>query len=345
MHPRNYVVGLVVVAFAAFLSVTAANLIIDPEGVFHTGLFGQPNPNDRYLRFVDYASASDKYDGLLFGSSRSGAISLEDLSLRMKGATFARFTVAYGSIIDFLPMLEFALRNEDKKGRRLRSVFLLLDAESFGQRAPSENAIQQLLPPALSGRSAFNFWWTNLTAIQFKAWENSVTRAWSKQPVTAPMVIGGWNGFRAVLAALPSVEQAHAQAAPSAQVDPSIVAQRRRVGDDFLHQLRLLERFVSLCREHGVDLVVAASPVSRAGAVRFDSDDLVSAVDAISRIVPVWDFTRSDWLTDRPDMWPNEIHFNPEIARMMLSRIFGDELPVGWKDYGQLKKAEQSSSR
>jgi hypothetical protein len=344
MHPRTYVIGLVAAAFAAFLSVTAANLIIDPEGVFHTGLFGQPNPNDRYLRYFDYASASDKYDGLLFGSSRSGAISLEDLSLRMNGTTFARFTVGYGSIADYLPMLEFVLRDKDKKGQSLRSVFLLLDAESFGQRAAGQNAIQQLLPPALSGRGAFDFWWTNLTAIQVKAWEDSVTRAWSKQPVNAPMVIGNRNRLSAVLAALPSVERAHAQAAPPAPADPGMVARRRRVGDDFPHQLTMLERFVSLCREYGVDLVVAASPISRASAVRFDPDDVITTVDTISRIVPIWDFTRSDWLTDRADLWPNDMHFSPDIARRMLSRMFGDELPAGWKDYGQLKTAEKSSS-
>ena len=58
-------------AFAAFLAVVAANLAIDPQMVFGTGLFGASlNPNDRYQRFLEYEANADRYDGLLLGSSR-----------------------------------------------------------------------------------------------------------------------------------------------------------------------------------------------------------------------------------------------------------------------------------
>ena len=352
MHVRTYVLRLMAAAFAAFACVAAINLIIDPEEVFHTGLIGASvNPNDRYMRYYDYASAADSYDGLLFGSSRSRAVSLKGLSARMNGANFARFSVSFGSIIDYLPMLEYVLRDKDRKGERLRAVFLLLDAEDFGLRPPADKSIQQLLPPAVSGRGAFSFWWTNLTAIQLKAWEDVVRRARDRGPTGRPEDTARARG-PAVLAALSTLStllgpgQARAQAAASAAADAKVAPPPLRPdADDLPRQLALLERFVSLCGEHGVALVVAASPVSREDAALVGPAALSAAVAAISRVVPIWDFTTSDWLADRTEMWADRIHFRPEVARMMLSRIFGDELPSGWSDYGQLRTAVRSGSR
>jgi hypothetical protein len=350
MQVRTYVLRLMAAAFAAFACVAAVNLIVDPEEVFHTGLVGaSANPNDRYMRYYDYASGAERYDGLLFGSSRSRAVSLKGLSARMNGATFARFSVSFGSIIDYVPMLEYVLRDKDRRGERLRAVFLLLDAEDFGLRPPADKSIQQLLPPAMSGRSAFSFWWTNLTAIQLKAWEDVVRRARDRQPGGRPEDTARAHGA-AVLAGLSDLlgpGQARAQATAPAPAGTNAVppSPRPANAEDLPRQLALLEQFVRLCGQHGVALVVAASPVSREDAALLDPAALSAVVAAISRVVPIWDFTTSDWLADRPELWADRIHFRPEVASLMLGRIFGDELPSGWSDYGQLRTAVRSGRR
>jgi hypothetical protein len=278
----------------------------------------------------------------------------------MNGASFARFSVSFGSIIDYVPMLEYVLRDKDRKGERLRAVFLLLDAEDFGLRPPADKSIQQLLPPAVSGRSAFSFWWTNLTAIQVKAWEDVVRRARDRQPGRRPedtaraagpavraglSVRSGFAGFSALLAPGQARAQAPAPAGADAAPSSAPLSARPAHAEDLPRQLALLERFVRLCGQHGVTLVVAASPVSREDAALLDPAALAVTVAAISRVVPIWDFTTSDWLADRPELWADRIHFRPEVASLMLRRIFGDEMPSGWSDYGQLRTAARSGSR
>jgi hypothetical protein len=248
-----------------------------------------------------------------------------------------------------VPMLEYVLRDKDRRGERLRAVFLLLDAEDFGLRPPADKSIQQLLPPAMSGRSAFSFWWTNLTAIQLKAWEDVVRRARDRQPGRRPEDTARADGA-AVLAGLSALlgpGEARAQAAAPAPAGANAVppSPRPANAEDLPRQLALLERFVRLCGQHGVALVVAASPVSREDAALLDPAALSAAVAAISRVVQIWDFTTSDWLADRPELWADRIHFRPEVASLMLGRIFGDELPSGWSDYGQLRTAARSGRR
>ena len=51
-----------------------------------------------------------------------------------------------------------------------------------------------------------------------------------------------------------------------------------------------------------------------------------------------WDFTGADWLSDNPSYWLGDTaHFSPEVARMMLARIFGEPMPPGWERFGRLR--------
>jgi hypothetical protein len=65
--------------------------------------------------------------------------------------------------------------------------------------------------------------------------------------------------------------------------------------------------------------------------------DLMKAVDDVSRIVPVWDFTNSQWLADHPGVWVDSRHFRPELGAMMFARIFADVASAPLNDFGRLR--------
>jgi hypothetical protein len=99
-----------------------------------------------------------------------------------------------------------------------------------------------------------------------------------------------------------------------------------------------LTRFVELCRSHNIDLVVALSPLNRYIADRYNDDDLKEAVGRIAAVVPVWDFGAPQWLTARSDLWSDAGHFKPEVAIMMLDRIFDDGAARVPPDFGVLRR-------
>ena len=337
MKPRTYAVTLMLGAAALFVSVVAANLLIDPQGVFGTNLLPRsPNINEHYRNLTAYEAAPDRFDGLLFGSSRARSIPTAELSRHMNGVTFADFSVVRGMLPDFLPALEYVLADKAKRGQRLRAVFLLLDIDTFGDPAGTNRYIETLLPRELSGENGLSFWWRNLTALQVRSWQGilrDARAAIEERHRQAPSAIDKVKGALVRLASALSGLAARGSQAGSDYNRP--FGQRAH----FLEQLRLLQRIGVLCRQSGAELIVAISPLHRAVESRYLPNDLSQALDQVAHVTPVWDFTGADWLSDNPNFWLGDTaHFSTEVAQMMIARIFGDPMPPGWERFGRLRR-------
>lgn len=349
MRAQRYACLFAAVAGALFLCVVAANLIIDPQGVFGTGLLEAPlNPNTRYLSFVEYEAASSKYDGVLFASSRGNGMPLDELSKRMHGASFANFSVSLGLLTDHLPFLEYILRQKAERKEHLRAVFLLVDVDGFGERPATNRSIQMQLPPEVTGDRPIRFWWQYLTAFQPKAWESELSRAWRSRAATAGSPFDLMAGLipaahaenlSPAAARRGSMELAQLQvrdAPVPAAVMPVGTPGRITIRPDYARQLKLLGEFVRLCRENDVELVVATAPLSRSEYGKYRPEHLAEVIADLSRIVPVWDFSTSSWPSGQPEFWVDLTHFTHELGRIMLARMFGDTASSAPPDFGRL---------
>ncbi len=317
------------------MSVVAANLLIDPQGVFGTNILPRsPNFNYHYRNLAAYDAAPDRFDGVLFGSSRAQATPPAELSRRINGVTFANFSVIRGMLPDFLPALEYVLADKAKRGQRLRAVFLLLDIDTFGDPAATNRYIETLLPQALSGESGVYFWWRNLTALQVRSWQRILREARvviEERDRQAPSAI------EKVKLALVRIAALSGFAARGSQAGSDY---NRPFGQraHFEEQLQLLQRIAALSRQSGAELIVAVSPLHRAVESRYLPKDLSQALDQVARVTPLWDFTGADWLSDDPNYWMGDTaHYSAEVGRMMLARIFGDPMPRGWERFGRLR--------
>jgi hypothetical protein len=120
-------------------------------------------------------------------------------------------------------------------------------------------------------------------------------------------------------------------------VDPRTGDQLERVTMrvDFPRHIQALERIVSLCRDNDIELVIATSPLSLEETAEYNWADMAKVIDIVSRIAPIWDFSDTGHLLDRPELWDDPSHFKPVVADMMLRRIFGETVPDGWKSFGR----------
>lgn len=352
MTPRTYALAAIAIAGSMFAALAATNLAIDPQGVFGTNwLPPSANANERYLKFVSYEKARHDYEGLFFGSSRSGNISRDDLSSRMNGVKFADFSVTGATLPDHLPVIEFVLRQKAAEGERLRAIFILLDIDHFGDPALTNQTVQTLLHPTLTGMNPIKFWWKEITVVQFKVWRSAIREAWgsTRQP-TAPLPTTSINPatigppattfIRPAAAATlptPSIKAAATDPPPTTSIKPlPLIRITKR--PDFATHTEMLKQIVRLCREKDIEFILVTSPLHRANEIQFDPTDLSDAIARISRITPIWDFTGSSSLTDHPELWMGDIsHFSPDVSRMILRRVFGDPMPVGWEDFGRLR--------
>jgi hypothetical protein len=330
---RRYVVATIAIATAWLAATMGANILIDPQAVFGSDLVRNHfNPNARYLAFRDYQAAPARYDAVMFASSRGNAFDRTLLAKQLGVASVANFSVPFGLLTDHLPTLEFLLRDKAARGERLAAVFLLLDADFFGKQPWTNLNIDSFLPPQISGESTFRFWWRYLTAFQLKNWKSDLyARLDSKaaagpprpQPIAAslvPMRPLGLSAQRPTPVAETFLQETDAP----------------EIRSDLAHQLDLLARFVALCREHETRLIIAFSPLNRQNVRDVQAPDNERIVDEVAHIVPVWDFDRPAWLSDRPDLWRDFSHYSTAVADMMVQRIFGAATSAP-ADFGRLR--------
>jgi len=338
VQARTYALTLSAVGLGLFLAVIATNFIINPTGVFGTNIFPRPAFNDRYAKFNAYQLNRDRYDAVLFGSSRSYGVPFDELSRHMPETTLADFGVTGGTLTDHLAVLEYMLRNPPPAGKSIREIFLLLDADSFGQRPFTDESLQFALPPGLSGESLPHFLWRNLVAIQPKIWRNALKLRAEQRAAQASGGTGLQPRHLAMSRAisLPSTA-ARAQALPEGGAGDPAAPEKITERPLYSLQLDMWRRFVDLCRQHDIRLIATLSPLSRAHESAFDRSDLAKVIDDIVRVAPVWDFTEAGWVAEDRGLWLDTIHFRAEIGRMMIARIFGDSMPPRWTEFGRFR--------
>ena len=333
MTPRSFALGCIAFAMLLMAGTIVANVAIDPEAVFNPELAGQRvNSNSRYVYYVAYRKSGGKADAALFASSRGNAFELGGLAQRLGVNAVTNFSFTYGMVTDHLPMIRYLIRDKASRGERLKSVMLMLDVDVFGKIPWTNTNLDGFLPPEVSGEHPARFWWRYLTAFQFRVWIATLRR----EP-----------GRRADAPALPRPLQAGVIPVPALRLSPSFafvaggdVPPDRRYETVQRPQLEvhlgLLAEIVALCRAHGVALTVMTSPLNRNNVRNLDPAELARVTARIAHVTPLWDFGTPDWLSDRPDLWTDPSHFKPEVARMMLDRIFGPA-PSGPADFGTLR--------
>ena len=97
-----------------------------------------------------------------------------------------------------------------------------------------------------------------------------------------------------------------------------------------------MARFAALCRDNGVALTVATTPMRADAASLHDPADQRDVVRRLSEIAPIWDFAAPLRLSADIAYWDDPSHFKPAVAEMMLERMFGSNTPG---DFGILRGA------
>lgn len=337
---RTFVFTMLAGAFGVLVATMAINFALDPQYVFGTPLTHEDdNANYRYHRLQQYQAKRDQADGLLFASSRGKAFDAELVAQKMGAKAVAKFDVTAGMITDHLPALEYVLRDKASRGEKLRAALLLIDVDIFGKLPATNVNIDSFLPPELSGEHPARFWWRYLTVFQFRMWRGIIAHRMRGGEPRSSQFDGrqfALAGFGPRLSINPP---AHVRQAvddvPKARL---LVATRPNLAA----HLGMVARFVALCRDNGVELAVATTPMRLDAAFLHDPADLRDVVERLSRIVPIWDFTAPRWLAADIAYWDDPSHFKPIVAEMMLERMFGSAAP---RDFGRLRGTNTEPGR
>ena len=258
----------------------------------------------------------------------------------------------FGLVTDHLPLLQYVLSDKRARGERLKSVLLLVDLDLFGKSPWTNTNIDAFLPPALSGESPVRFWWRYLTSYQYGNWRGTLRRRYLTAGLenSKNSAAGSRHSTLADLSLI-TVAQGSPMQQPSGHAssdipagviaDAVVEAHRSRQSwnarrPDLTRQILYLEQIIKLCRDNGVVLTVATSPMVRANLNGYPPGELEALTVELNRLTPIWDFASPPWLADGPSYWLDISHFSKAVGTMMIDRMFaaGSSAPA---DFGRLR--------
>ncbi len=342
LRPHTFAIALLTGAFGLLAATMGINYTLDPQYVFGTPLTRHDeNANFRFHRVREYQAQREQVDGLLFASSRGRAFDAGLLAEKLGARAVAKFDVTAGMITDHLPALEYLLRDKATRGEKIKAALLLIDIDTFGKLPSTNINIDSFLSPELSGEHPSRFWWRYLTVFQFRMWRGIIAyrmrganHARVPSPTTMPRL--AFAGFPATIGRVPVPRAAHvADEAPSTKL---LVATRPNLA----RHLALVLKFMTLCQANNIALTIATTPMRADATLRYDPDDLRNVVRKLSEIAPIWDFGAPPRLAADPAFWDDPSHFKPEIAAMMLARMFGPDPP---DDFGVLRRPRDQTAQ
>lgn len=335
MASRGFSISLLTGAALLFLVTAAANVVLDPEQVFGLGLYShRVNINERVLKLRQYQREADSVDGVLFSSSRGKLLDPKLLATGMGLSRFFSASMSYGMVSDYVPLLKYIVRDKAARAVKLKHVFLLLDVDFFGRPPWTNSNINSFLPPEISEESAARYWWRYLTAFQYRFWRDVIEE--DRRRAKASKVAA------AEPADATGETQALMMAGPPSSIPYAPESYRRgwlTVRPDLDRQLALLQRLVTLCRESGIRLTVAISPLKAWNLDLNGPAEIDALTERLSRITPLWDFNSAPLIAGNDAYWLDNSHFDAKAGRMMLARIFGSE--AGW---GRLRGSVERTS-
>ena len=141
-----------------------------------------------------------------------------------------------------------------------------------------------------------------MTAIQYQAWKEKLWPHPAMAPAAAATVAHDASLMNAASAwdGLLGLSVANAQ-----PLDEQGSGQLKRVTEQwyYVEQLTMLQRIVALCRAQGVRCYRCGLATDASEPLQPDEAGVRRAIDKISKITPLWDFTVPRWPSERADFW------------------------------------------
>ncbi|MBQ7540735.1 MAG: hypothetical protein IJT44_00405 [Clostridia bacterium] len=279
---------------------------VDPFNVFHP-LSVRDNGveiNKNFVKMTYILHESDRFDALLFGSSRVGDMHVE----KIEDVRCYNMTYSNGTPAEHLANLRTLVKN----GVVPRRVYLGVDVMSYTQDPDSHLSDGLRAPYELSKEKPASFWKLYLDpAVTWKA-VMTVMRGHTKDPTLRERFYTyGWNhDYDTPTGARMSVGD-----------DQALVSSVRRMPQT----LDEIAQIVALCRENGIELVTFTVP--NYGAL-FDEAcraDFPAFLKGLSEITPFYNFSGHNRVADDPKSFYDPSHPSAQTGDLVLSCMCGGE--------------------
>lgn len=333
----RYIVGggLGVVAF-----LVALNIVVDPFYIWQSKVLPyEYQVNERFAKVAYLETQHERFNGYIFGSSRSASTDPRMLEKYAPGISFYNMAVSGGSLYDHLAHLRYFLRS----GYAVRLVYLQLDNEMLDTfRYPKENYLNRQHPHVRQESPLF-YHGEYATIFPYEYLKGKLDVNWRQQ---------SWKSFD--IHNTGCILETHWEKLMASSPDEYVLDRKRfplerimrsrqdvRLGDN----LQALQELKQLCEDNGIHLVVYMGPTNWRTWNEVDFAAYARLLRETVKIIPYWDFSGYNSVSENDFMFYEKSHYRPLVAEWIASRIFAKpctDLPM---DFGILVSAGNVEER
>lgn len=311
-------------------SVGLLNYIVDTYGVFRYGTwrhdvvyqFTEPNLNFIKTRYI--ALNPQRYDCLIFGSSRVNGID----GRQVKDRTCYNMNYSLGLPRDHLDNLRYIL----KKAARPRIVLIGLDEFSY-KVDPAQHFTDYLrypYPPAVHQNAAL-FYLKYLIHYSLRSMKEPLEGFEGKRQAFQ------YDHYGTGLSTAPGEADGLIEADPAKhERNPKFQKVEIWEGDRMGEALEEIRETVDLLKAHGIRLIVFINPIHKATYLATGLEKFFLFEQELSGITSFYDFSGLNSITTNNYYYYGTSHYRRNVGALMLARIFTDSSVKVPDDFGVL---------
>lgn len=294
-------------AVFAILALTVTLLLcvgIDPYNVFHADALRDNGvePNSNYIKMRYILNNSDRFDALLFGSSRVGAIHAEGF----EGVDCYNMTYSKGVPGEHLANI----RTLVSEGVRLKRIYIGVDSLSYTENVETHtgDALRCPYETLVSRPLTFAKLYLNpTTAVASLRTSLSYVRGELLSPILSPEIYynTGWR-FDYDL-----VSQYDFALAPAVIGDADHIEQ-------VLHDISAI---AELCRGEGIELIVFVNPMYYITYEASLKQGFTDFLTGLAQVTDYYNFSGVNDVTTDPECFIDPSHYNAKVGDMMTAAM------------------------
>ena len=307
-------------------SLGLANYIGDPYGLFKKDFsFQFIEPSGAFIKARYLSKHADKYDCLIFGSSRVGRLDPEKIEGR---ACFNMNTS--GSLPEYnLHNLQYFL----KKGMKPKLLLLGLDEFSYtvNPKEYLEQPMRWPYPPTM-GERVLPFYlkylfspfsrevWEQVLKGYVQKWRSG--QLWAKNDEGYQRTLK--TGYTSNIAEDKRIENDPAEHEKKLNMLPPFAMPTLcNDGANIEGSLAALQNIVQIADTQGIKLVIFINPIHKATYLSKNLENFITFRKGLSKITSYWDFSGLNSITTNHYYYYEPSHYRTIVGDMMLNRMLG----------------------
>ena len=338
MNNRQFIKIWFLVVSLSVIMIALLNYLIDPFGVFHTGLLEKSKSlNERVVK-IDYLNKNkNRYNSFMFGSSTMGTTAPKVLEKYVKNSKFYNLTCSSSNMYDFKMLIKYLIKEDFE----VKNLYLQIDLTSMREYGKHSNQAQKH-HYRVSNDSMWKFYLEYLTIFPFDAMKAKVLMALQDTDATKFDVENSGMWF-----------VKHKDRAREKDLEAYIANEssfkkksRRTRGEEKSIDviMRDYQEIVALCKEKDINLTILTTAYNHLRMDAFKIEDVLRFVERLASYHDIWYFSGYNSITNDDRNFYEVNHYISEIGALKAARIYHDSTASLPEDFGVLITKENMKS-